>query len=393
MRRPPRTPEPVASPPRRPYNSGHHSRGVPGVSAEQRIYVFPEASTATMIGAMGVVLGFFAFAVFIEIYRRRRDRRLRLEAEWRALRALAAERGVPPDDLRVLEEVVARHAPDHPYRAVTQRHAFDQVVEKEMNRPADPAAYRARGVQLRDIRVAIGMDFAPIGQRIHSTRELYLQQQLWVSTGAGDAEWHRLTVFAVDEAHFLAAPVNGDPLPAFQPGAALRFRMWREEDARYLFTATVDQVERAPAGIRVRHTAELNRRQSRSHYRLRHEDAVDIAILAAPKAGGDAVASADQPVVGTLRGRFSSLSGGGFSVVVGQPVPRQVLLRVTLALEGQDPFEATGRIVGDAPLMGGRHLVRAAFVGMDDDHRDRITHYIFQVQQRAVAAQPAAAAE
>lgn len=356
------------------------------MSAEQRIYVFPEASTATMLGAIGVVLGFFAFAVCIEIFRRRRDQRLRLAAEWRALRNVAAERELGDAELALLEAVVGRHAREHPYKAITQRHAFEECVEKEMAALADSPEYRRQGVALRDIRVRLGMDFAPLGQRIHSTRELYLQQQVWVSSSQGEGDWHRMIVVAVDEAHFHVAPAPGDALPAFSAGDALRFRMWREEDARYLFTARVDVVERRPAALLVRHTTELNRRQSRSHYRLRYEAALEIALLTAPR-DGNYTALGERPIVGSLRGRFASLSGGGFSVVVGQPIPTQVLLRATLALEDQEPFAVTGRIVGSTALSGGRHLIRAAFVGLADEDRDRITHHVFQAQQRSMAGQ------
>jgi hypothetical protein len=345
-----------------------------------------------MFGAIGVVLGFFAFAVGIEIYRRRRDRRLRLEAEWRALRTVAAERELAGEELRLLEAMVARHMGEHPYRAVTQRHAFEECIEKEMASLDDAAEYQRRGVRLRDVRLKLGMDFAPLGQRIQSTRELYLQQQVWVSTTQGDTDWHRMIVGMVDEGFFHLSPVGGEPLPAYAPGTTLRFRMWREEDARYLFSAVLEQVQRGPAAFLVRHTNALNRRQSRSHYRLRFEEATDVVLLAAPR-GAESVDVGERPVVGTLRGRFSSLSGGGFAVVVNQPVPTQVLLRVTLALEGQEAFPVTGRIVGETPLMGGRHLLRAAFLQLDDAMRDKITHHVFQAQQRAMAAPQAGGAE
>lgn len=332
---------------------------------------------------MILVFLFFVGAVIIEILRRRRDRRLRLKAEWKAVGDLARERECSAAEVKLLEEVVARHAPEHPFRAVTVRYAFDECVEREMNSITDRTVYKQRGIALRDIRVHLSLDYAPLGQRISSTRELYLQQHVWVSDEGGQGDWYRMTVSTVDEAHFYIEPQEGTALPPFHAEQTLRFRLWRAEDARYIFAATVEGVESAPPALMIRHTTNLNRRQSRAHYRLRYDESTDIALISAP-ADGDYSNLELRPVVASLRGHFTSLSGGGFAVVVNQATPKQVLARVTLSFGGHDPFKATGRIVGVTPLMGGRYLLRAAFVGLEDEYRDKITHYIFQLQQRGI---------
>jgi hypothetical protein len=336
-----------------------------------------------MMAAMVLVILFFVGAVLIEVFRRRRDRQLRLKAEWKAVGDLARERDCSAKEVKLLEEVVARHAPDHPFRAVTARYAFDDIVEREMNAITDPLQYKLQGVALRDIRMRLSLDYAPLGQRINSTRELHLQQQVWVSAEGGQGDWFRMMVSIVDEAHFYITPQEGTALPPFKAGDELRFRLWRAEDARYIFSATVDAVESAPPALMIHHTTALNRRQSRAHYRLRFDDSTDIALLSAP-ADGDYSHLEARPVVASLRGHFTSLSGGGFAVVVNQATPKQVLARVTLSFGGHDPFQAIGRIVGVTPLMGGRYLLRAAFVGLEEEHRDKITHYIFQLQQRGI---------
>ncbi len=348
-------------------------------------------SQTHLIWAAAIMVALLGGAILIEVLRRRRERRLRLDAEWRTVQKIAKEKDLGKKERALLDAFLTQSSADAPLRAITLRQSFDQCVEREIQALAalkDGPRLDEHGAVLRDIRIKLGLDYIPFGQRIHSTRELYRAQPLWAATSGETApNWERMSVVAVDEAHFYLVPHNPKDHPPFRPGQELRCRMWREEDARYVYNATVERVEDDPATWVMAHTNDLQRMQSRAHFRIRYEAPANVGILNAPR-DGDLSDVDKREVVTRLRGQFTSLSGGGFAVVVPQPVPKQILLRTTIDLgAGGEPLEVTGRLVGAVSLSSGRYLVRAAFAAMSDATREQISHYVFQQQQPVKSAE------
>lgn len=352
-------------------------------------------SHAQLTWAAILVLGVLVLAFFLETWRRRRERRRHLQAEWRAVREIAKEKDLSKEAQGVLESLLRKYAADGPLRAITTRQQFDACVLREIRDIAarnDVARLEKQGILLREIRVHLGLDYIPYGQRIHSTRELYQGQVLWIADReAASPEWARMTVAAVDEAFFRITPNTSARLPAVSPGKAVRCRMWREDDARYTFSASLVRVEPDPTTWVFLHAEELNRTQSRAHFRIHYDRNVSITILNAP-VDGDLSDVDQRPAVTRLQGRMVSLSGGGFAAVLPQAIPKQILLRLSLELDPNAPAPTvTAQPVNVTALSPGRHLVRAAFVAISDETRDLITHFVFQQQQpQKTADSPAA---
>jgi hypothetical protein len=265
------------------------------------------------------------------------------------------------------------------------RQEFDACVKQDLEaleRRGESRLLEARGVLLHDIRVRLGLDYIPFGRRITSTRELYHAQTLWMASApsASADGWHRMSVSSVDEAHFYVRAEGGTP-PKLAADQEAYFRMWREEDGRYIFKARLVRIETGPTIFMFRHARELERTQSRAHFRVRYDHTGNIGVLNAP-VDGELSGHASRLPIMRLRGRFTSLSGGGMGVVLPQPLPRQVLLRGELDLEpGTEPVTVIARPIVVQPTSGGEYLVRAEFVEMEDETRDRITHYAFERQK------------
>lgn len=335
-----------------------------------------------MMWAGAVVIALFVFAMVLDAFRRRREARLRVEADWRAAREIADEKNLSEEARRELFALIRRFAPNTPMRVVTTRQEFDRCVAQDLSSVSrNHDDYEARGALLRDIREHLGLDFVPYGQRISSSRELHSGQAVWIAEGKGGApRWRRMKVSAVDEACFRLVPGHDQSLQAPEPNTPLQCRMWRDEDARYRFTARFLRAEDTPPAWVLEHAAELIRMQSRAHFRIRLEQPCDIAVLDAP-VDGDYTNLDKREAVAQYQGQLTSLSGGGFAVVMPQPMPKQALLRIQLDLgHGQEPAWVTGRIVEVTPLGASRHLVRAAFAGLPNDDRERITRYVLQNQ-------------
>lgn len=348
------------------------------------LQIFPQLHIDGYFVVAALAFAVFAFAVGLEIYRRGRERRERLAAEWADVAALMAEKDLGADQCAALKTMIRKRTPDAPYRTATRRAIFDECVAAEVE-----AARRKRTLEQvnelgefwRAIRSALGLDFVPVGQSITSTRDLYLDQRMWVApvTGKEPAHWHNATVTAVNEAHFFIA--MEDAAQKLVPdGARVHCRMWRDDDGRYAFDSVLARAENRPAAWMMRHTENLIRTQSREHYRILHEQSADIAIVEAPR-NAEYAGMMEREEMARVQGRVCSLSGGGFAVTVAQPLPPQVLLRLTLQLDAHaGHLRVLGKVVGSQALFAGRYLVRCSFVDMGDEQRDMVSQYVFRRQ-------------
>ena len=331
--------------------------------------------------AFGVLL----LAVAMELARRQREKGLRRQAEWRSVEQIIREKELSEREARFLKTFIKNYAPKTPLKVATTRLVFDDCVSQDIADAEaldDPAIVEEHGAVLRDIRKALGLDYIPFGQRIHSTRELYERQLIWAADATeGREEWTRLSVTSVDEAHVRAEPLDKQVRFKVRAGMELQCRMWREEDARYVFRARLERIEAKPELWVLRHARDFQRQQSRAHFRIPYDAAAEVELVDAP-VHGPLEDAAERPPFARIRGRFGNLSAGGFSIIVSQPVVHQVLVRVEIDLGSEEKaVQAMGRVVGTAALSAGRHLVRASFIGMTDETRERISRFVFHKQK------------
>ena len=353
---------------------------------------FPVGDTNTLLVAAVVIVVLLGGGIAIELLRQRQQRRLVISAEWRQVDEILKEKKLSQEQQEQLTGLIRRWDPRHPLRATTLRSEFDLCVRQEMNRldkNGDQATKDAAGHSLRDIRHALGLDYIPIGHPIRSTRELYEGQQVWMAPDvSGAPRWFQATVSAVDEARFFVTPRGGSAGPAgtLSAGSSLRCRMWREEDARYVFSVQLQGFEENPLTLHFRHVAGLKRLQSRAHFRVHHAQATTVGLFRL--AINDDLRNLNQrPIDMRLRGQITNISEGGMALILQRPLPIENALRVTVELPGSKPFAAFARVVATDNMSGGRYLVRCAFIGMSDEHRSRIGHFVMHRQQRQHASQ------
>ena len=356
-----------------------------------------QTSSTTLLLVALIFAALLVAAFIIEFFRQRRRRAESVKTAWALVESIAIEKELTESERNALTAIVKRWDPDEPERAVTLRQHFDICVDKEMEmlrQQGDEALMERIGVTLRDVRVKLALDFVPIGQRIYSTRELFRGQELWLSRESDSPpRWVRAHASNVDEACLYVAPIEGyDPArPPLSTGDSCNFRLYRDEDARYLFSAPFVRRQLDPLELLFRHTSALKRVQAREHFRVRHEQNTNVGIMNAPL-DTESPTTRDRRIVTRTRGKITNISAGGFALLVPQAIPAQVLIRVTLELEleATEPFDVDARIVGTTPLPGGRCLVRAAYYDVDDDRRDLIARYVVHRQQRQKEATLAA---
>ena len=346
----------------------------------------PTTNPAALITAGIICIFLFVGAVIFEVVRKRRAQRERLQQLWASISEIVNEKGIDQDQWALLREIAQRFSAEDPLRFVTVRRHFNQCITDYMESlrgTVDEDRYAEAGAVLRDARIRLGLDYIPFGRRIESTRELAPGQSLWART-AGDrpGDWIQMTVTGVDEAYLHAIPRRDKQgnYPRLKIGAQLRCRMWREEDARYLFTTSVARVDGEPPRITLFNAGCEKRMQSRQYYRVRHSQPVTAGIVSYPS-DGDFTNVRERPVTTRIRGRITSLSAGGLAIEMPQALPNQVLIRLSLALDEATPVTVDSRIVGVSSLPAGMHLVRVSYVDIDEETRDTIAQYVWRRQQ------------
>ncbi|MDZ4860959.1 MAG: PilZ domain-containing protein [Candidatus Hydrogenedentes bacterium] len=345
--------------------------------------------TGALFWMVVVCLVLLALAVLVEFVRQRRVKRSRVVGMWDSVESIAREKELTAEEEAVLSELLRRWSPDEPHRAATVHEYFDECVEAEMQAiraTGDLEEFERIGTVLRDVRTRLALDVAPIGQRIFSTRQLYSPQEVWfVDAAESPPRWKRGLVQTVNEAYFtVGMAVDVDP-PRYTPGMDVRFRLYRDDDARYTYTTKFVRREANPPGLAFDHTSVLDRIQSREHYRVRHEQSTNIGVMDGA-VDGNPRETESRRVVTRLRGKIVNISAGGLAVVVPQPVPSQVLMRVgvDLPMERTITFEVDARIVAINPLPAGRYLLRGAFVRVADEDREAIARYVMFKQQQYI---------
>ncbi len=349
---------------------------------------FPKPSPLTLavIGTIvvGTVIGFWIY----EIYRRREREKYRIKNEWQAVRDIVSDRRLSESESKYFLAFLSRHSPKHPLHAASTLDGFELCVEKAMEavaRTDDESRITDTGIKLRDLRLALHLDHVPVGQRITSTRQLHPNQWMFV-VRPEDTEkvWHRMMVQQVDEAYFYISADRKKTPPRFADGEKVRCRLWRDEDGRYVFDTTIDRDTELPGRWRLNHVHNLQRTQSRAHFRIRHDQSTWVGIINAPLDFDPADLKSRSPV-GKLRGKITSLSAGGCAIVLPQAVSRQVILRITLELPGEKDLSIDCKIISAASISGDRYLIRAHFLGLKDDERDLIAKHVLRRQQYKIA--------
>lgn len=347
----------------------------------------PQATLSQLLWGIGLFVGLIIVGFSVERFRQRKRIRLQRANEWKTVESIIRDKELTPEEQNALRTLIRKQSPDEPLRVVTVRQHFEACVEQMMDAllaQGDLKQYGRMGALLRDVRVALALDYVPLGQRIQSTRELSPSQIVSLAPSSGKASrWHKARVESLDEAYFYFSleDASAAVLSEVRTGDTVRVRLWREEDARYAFKLECAGRREEPPALIFMHATGLERLQARRDYRIRHEQTTSVGVISKPPEEEDVERLAERPLVTKLRGRITNLSAGGCALVVQQPLPAQVLLRIVIELDDLEPFDMFARIVSTSPISGGRSFVRTSFVGLDDETRDKIARYIMRRQQ------------
>ena len=183
----------------------------------------PRATLSQLIWGGGLFVGLILIAFSVERLRQRRRISKQRSAEWNTVECIIRDKELTPEEQKALRTLIRKQSPQEPLRTVTVRQHFDACVERLMEslgQSRDRKQYAEMGSLLRDVRVALALDYVPFGQRIQSTRELSSGQLISLALASDTTpRWHAGRVEDLDEAYLYISLDDMDArgLNEFQP--------------------------------------------------------------------------------------------------------------------------------------------------------------------------------
>jgi c-di-GMP-binding flagellar brake protein YcgR len=350
---------------------------------------FPQASTLALWIVASIAVGMFGILIGNEYFKKASQTRNRSRIQLQAIDDIFEDKKLSDEEIHLMNEVLHHHATDNPLRAVTTREGFGDCVQAEMERVTHlgvSGVAQNVGVKLRDIRVALGLDYVPVGKPIYSSRELHAGQAINVSIkGDNSGRKTRMILKGVDEAYLYASPETSTTGPKYKDGTEVSLELWRDEDGRYTFDSRIVYYGTHHAEWRIGHnTKKMERTQDREHFRMRFDQTANIGILNASM-HEELSYLRQRKQVAQLRGKITSLSAGGCAIVFQQPIAKNVFLRVEIELPDMPAFSLDAKIIATSNISGGRSLIRTRFLQVEEEEKDLISRYLLKKQQETLA--------
>lgn len=361
------------------------------MNAINALVEFPEPSAMALWGLAITVVGFIAIVAGSSYRKRFTTTRNRERVQTNAIADIYEDKKLNKEEIRLMNELLDRHVPDNPLRAVTTRDGFGECVRREIERIIEFGAAgdaQKMGVRLRDMRLALGLDFVPVGKPIFSSRELHIGQVIIILPKEDQrAKKTRMVLKDIDEAYLYLSPEKPSAPLKFTDGTLMACDLWRDEDGRYTFESRIVYYGTEHAEWRLMHNrGKLSRTQDREHFRMTYDQSATIEILNAAK--DDEIENYKQrKAIAQLRAKITSLSAGGCAVVFQQPIARNVLLRILIELPDHPPLNIVAKIVATNNISAGRCLIRTRFLDVSEEERDLISRHLTKKQQETISNQ------
>lgn len=334
------------------------------------------------------LMGLLVFAVIVEVVRRKREKRLTILQQWDTINTIIVEKELNEEEATTLKKIIEKYEPNNPINVVTVRQSFNRCIQKYIQDLSKSASFEELdkiGNILKEVRIRLGMDYIPYGQRIYSTAELYPNQTLWMSPRIGSGEnWRKGKVAEVNEAFFRVAPFTPQDKMNLKEGIEVVFRTWRDDDGRYQFT-TVYRARDGEVYV-FDHAFMLERFQTRAYLRVRMDKTVDVNIVRiSDKYDLTQISAEDVPykVEFSTRARIVNISAGGCALLIDRDIDEGLFVQFELELDDeaeQKTVKLITKILEKLNVSLGRYMYRGAFIGVTNELRERLIKYVYRLQ-------------
>ncbi|MCX8063706.1 MAG: PilZ domain-containing protein [Candidatus Hydrogenedentes bacterium] len=335
-----------------------------------------------------MLMGLLVLAVIVEIIRRKKERKNNILQQWNTVNTIIVEKEFNEEEASVLRKIIEKYEPNNPINVVTIRQNFNRCVQRYVQDLRKSVSFEELdniGNVLKEIRVRLGMDYIPYGQRIYSTAELYTNQTLWMSLHLGVSEsWRKGKVSGVNEAFFRVAPFTAQDKMNLKEGDEVVFRTWRDDDGRYQFK-TIYRGKEEDVYV-FDHAFTLERYQTRAYLRVRMEKTIDVNVVKiSNKYDLNQISAEDIPykVEYSTKARVVNISAGGCALLIDRDIDEDLFLQFDIELEdegGQKSIKLITKILEKLSVSLGRYMYRGVFVGVTNELREKLIKYVYRLQ-------------
>ncbi len=290
-----------------------------------------------------------------------------------------------PAEIQLIEHI-ARFTPENnPLEVIKSPADFDLFMERELAslaRSEEAEAEIDEAISLlSSIRRKAGLDHVPLGQFLHSTRELVANQELKISVETSGVihEFASSVVRITEREIMISVPSREGEEYSLDEGADLDVELIRRNDAMYRFKSSVVRnfAARLPL-IFIAHSSDLKRVQLRRHFRIDVDIPVEYRRVS--EEGIDDAAEAFLGVDERQCGVITNISGGGVCVEMASKAFEGDLLNFDILL-GEDGkrFNVICEVVRSI-FNGKTDIAHTAYVGILESTRDEIIRFVFRRQ-------------
>ncbi|MBI2503145.1 MAG: PilZ domain-containing protein [Candidatus Latescibacteria bacterium] len=289
-------------------------------------YLRLQDQTPPWLGEFFAFLGLVVLPALILFYWIRKHRLQR--HAWEAFLEHAAERGLNPEQGRLLAQIARQHQMKHPLLLLSSIKSFDHHLGRYAH-GLGPGFSRKAAAELGALRRSLGFDQPTPRQALYSTRQVSPGQTLMVWPAPGRSEgFCPCVVVKRDEASITLAPLlrkDEECFAGLEAGAQLKVRLWGPDHLEYRFRTHLLPGNPESLLFSIRHGDRLERIQQRDFFRMKVR--FEVVLYPAGRA---------EPLPATVL----DLSGGGMAVLTDTPLPLDQVVVI-------DPHFA-----GDFPLAG-----------------------------------------
>lgn len=253
-------------------------------------------------------------------------RRRRLQRHtWEAFLEHAAERGLTPEQGRLLAQIARQHQMKHPLLLLSSIKSFDHHLGRYAH-SLGPGFSRKTVAELGALRRGLGFDQPTPRQALYSTRQVVPGQALMVWPEQGGAEgFCPCVVVKRDENSITLVPLLRQDEECFahlEVGTQLKVRLWGPDHLEYRFRTRLRPGNPESLLFSVGHGDRLERIQQRDFFRMN----VRFEVMLYPAGGAEPL-----PVT------VLDLSGGGMAVLTDASLPLDQLVTIDPRFRGDFP--------------------------------------------------------
>ncbi len=352
--------------------------------------IIPASSGAVTVFIM--LMGFIVFiTVGMQVIFYLIKRRKGILEGWEWFYRMCEAKDLSEEEMKLLRNMITRCKIKNPTGIFKSIKLFDKCVNLEFKRLSNSEIERDEFADdISEIRQKLHFDRFPTGEILNSTRGIPFNQRVRIEVEIEGRRRHfRTKVLEVKEdSIIILMPKHRVFREVCSAGQAIEVYFWRFGDAGYTFSTVITNVEyEEPEVFYVEHSDKIERTQRRLYYRidislplyftpLSQEQRAEIRENRHIKFAND---------VKHVKGKITSLSGGGLSFVSDTTSPNGKILWFEINLYGSEPIsDIYGRVVRSKKLPENKFKLYIDFALIPEKERELIVGFVAARQRERI---------